>query len=423
VRARAGRRLVGLSLLLVAASTGCWRQPGFGPLRQGWNSAEDQLTVDNVVTLSPAWTARVADGPVRSDPVVSGSGAIHVNDDQAVYALERSSGDRRWRTPVVPPGARAGTRAGGITSDATDVYVAWGGTPDTGALARVDAATGALVRQLPGIGLAPPILSGPWRVQSQSGFVEETLSGAALSVAGPVSWGVTIGLDASRVVPAPTTPAITAERFFVGLDELGAHSDLLAAWDLDRDCGFVSPPVCTPDLQVALDGHPTTPVVASGEGTVYVATDAGTAYAVDTASGDVRWTAALGSPVTQRPAWTPSALYLVTEAGDLVALPAGGCGLPTCRPVWTTSLAGTPQAPPAVAGGVVYAASDGDTVEAFPAAGPSGCARLWSARLGSDVTGGPTVAHGLLLAGTEDGRVVAFRPPSGQLRSSRAGGA
>ncbi len=71
-------------------------------------------------------------------------------------------------------------------------------------------------------------------------------------------------------------------------------------------------------------------------------------------------------------------------------------------------MAGSPVAAPAVAGDVVYVASSGGTLEAFPAGASS--PPLWSTELRSEITGGPTVAHGTLLLGTEAGEVVAYRP-------------
>jgi outer membrane protein assembly factor BamB len=420
---RAAATAVALSALVVGLS-GCWRQPGYGPLRQGWNPVEQGLTTANVATLAPAWTARVETGAVRSDPVLSGAGLVHVSDDRAAYGIDPASGRRRWRTEVVPATLppESGARAGALTSDETTVYVPWGGVPDSGALVRLDAASGAQVGSEGGIGLTGPIRSGDWWVSSFSGFAEQTLGAAGVTVRGPqgTRGSVLTGYEINTAVPAPTPPAVTRDRFYVGLETYWDGRDLLAAWPLagppaGSPCGDSPIPGCAPAVRTQLDGIPTTPVVSSDESTVYVATNAGTVYAVDTATGAVRWTAAVGAPVAQRPALTQDALYVVTGARTLVAFDPGGCGggrgAPSaCRPSWTTGLAGTPVAAPAVAGGVVYVASAGGSVEAFPAAGRPGSDPLWSASVGSEITGGPTVANGRLLVGTGDGRVVAFAP-------------
>jgi outer membrane protein assembly factor BamB len=125
-------------------------------------------------------------------------------------------------------------------------------------------------------------------------------------------------------------------------------------------------------------------------------------------------------------ALTPDGLYVVTGGGRLVTLDPAGCGGPTCEPVVSTRLSGAPAAAPAVAGGVVYAASAGGKIEAFAAEPAADRAadqagdragdqlgrheRLWSTSVRSEITGGPIVTGGRLLVGTDDGRLVAFQP-------------
>ncbi|HEX8803225.1 MAG TPA: PQQ-binding-like beta-propeller repeat protein [Acidimicrobiales bacterium] len=402
----------GAVLIMAAGLAGCWRQPGFGPLHQGSNPLERQLTVANVATLHPAWTATVDDGPVRSDPVVSGSGLVHVSDDRAAYGLEAPSGARRWRTQVVPSGGPPGMVAGPVSSDETQVVVPWGGVPDSGGVSHLAAGTGAPAGVDPGIGVRSATLRDPWTVEPFSGFVEGTVAGAGVHVDGPTDWSLLTGFEVGPEIPPPTPAAVTATRFLVGIEDSWFGSDLLAAWNLDATGCTPTSPVdgCRPVLSVALDGVPTGPVVADGEAVAYVATEAGTVYAVDIAGGAVLWTADVGAAVSRRPALTAGALFVVTDAGDLVSLAPGGCGAATCAPTRTTDLAGAPVTDPAVAGGVVYVASAGGVVEAFAAAGPGGAGPLWSTSVGAEVTGGPTVASGLLLVGTADGRMLAFAP-------------
>jgi hypothetical protein len=62
-------------------------------------------------------------------------------------------------------------------------------------------------------------------------------------------------------------------------------------------------PFACPIWRLATDGTAATPpVLAPDESTVFTATTAGTVYAVDAATGALRWTAAVGSPVDQLPA-------------------------------------------------------------------------------------------------------------------------
>jgi outer membrane protein assembly factor BamB len=398
-------------MAVLVGLAGCWRQPGFNSLRQGWNPYEGQLTAANVHTLDEAWTAEVDDGPVRSDPVISGADLVHVSDDQAVYGLTPAAGERSWRTDVVPD-QPAGMRAGPVSAGETTLQVPWGGVPDNGGTDVLDTATGTLVDHDFSIGVRSLTLRDPWRVSGYSGFGEGTIAGAGFRVDGPHSFAVLFGFEVGPELPPPTAAAIsTDDRLFVGIESSESFgSDRLAGWDLESECELWTPPEqCQPDVSTQLDGVPTEPVVAEG-GTVYVATDAGTVYAVDAATGTVQWTADVGAPVTQRPALTTRGLFVATDAGELVVLNASRCEVPVCEPAWSTSLAGSPVAAPAVAGGVVYVASTGGTIEAIPESGSGGGEPLWDTNLSAEITGGPTVGNGLLLAGTADGHVVAFAP-------------
>jgi outer membrane protein assembly factor BamB len=406
---RSAARVVG-GAAVVAAAAGCWGQPGFGPLHQGSNPVEAGLTGANVATLAPAWTAAVDAGPVRADPVVSGPGVVHVSDDIAAYGIDTGTGTRLWRTPVVPAGPPAGLVAGPVAAEGGTLVVPWGGAPDSGGTVRLDAATGAVLGRGGGIGSMFVTRRDPWTVTVSSGLVEGTLPAAGIEVDGPVDWFLIVGFGVDPV-PAPTAATVTSSHFFVGLGGGFYGVDILAAWDLDQGCPAGGPEaqavVCQPDVRTALDGLPTTPVVSDDEATAFVATDAGTVYAVDTVTGAVRWSAAAGAAVTERPALASGGLLVATDAGTLLTFAAGGCGAATCPPIRTVPLAGRPATAPAVAGGVVYVAT-GRRLSAYPAAGPA-VRPLWADGLDAPVTTGPTVAFGTLYAGTADGRLVAFR--------------
>lgn len=402
--------------VLAATLGGCWAQPGFGPLHQGSNPFEDDLTTANVGTLDEAWSVRVDTGPVRSDPVVSGAGFVHVSDDRAAYGLAQSDGDRQWKRQVVPTGRPAAAVAGPVSTSGSRLHVAWGGIPDDGGRLVLDASSGAVVSSSGGIGIETITLRDPYVVTAFSGFVEQTLAGTGFGVTGGAHpWGQTLALEVAPKLRAPTGPAVSSDRVYVGIERSWYGSNILAGWDLEPGCSVIVPPECTPPVKTQLDGLPTGPVLSDDEATVYVGTSAGTLYAIDADTGAVRWRAALGSAISQQPALTPSTsrLHAVTDGGSLVTLPAGGCGSAVC-PVpagAVAALAGAPVRAPAVAGGVVYVASAGGTIEAFSAAAPGSA--LFTDDLGAEITGGPTVAAGRLLVGTADGRVVAYTPGGG----------
>jgi outer membrane protein assembly factor BamB len=407
------RRTAALAAMgLAVTAAGCWTQPGFDALHQGNNTIESGLTLANVSSLDTAWSATVGDGGVRGEPVVA-DGLVHVTDDLSVYGFDTQTGARRYRTPVVPPAAAAaGAVAGPVTIDGGTLLVPWAGAPDSGAVVSVDAATGQILGTTSLEGARSVTLRPPWRAINVDGLVEGSVPGGGVRVDGPVSWFVTTHFGGTAPVPGPTPATLTSSRVLVGLAAGFYGTDVLAGWDLDPGCPSTVPPgMCTPDLRTQLDGAPTTPSVAGDEATVYVGTSAGTVYAVDGATGAVRWTGAAGAPIVQRLAVTPDVVFAATADGHLVSFAAGGCGAATCAPVRTVNLGAAPAAtPPAVAGGVVYAVASGFPVSAFPAAGPV-TGPLWSASYGSRISAGPTVAFGTVYVGTSDGQLVGIRRP------------
>ncbi|HEY3015628.1 MAG TPA: PQQ-binding-like beta-propeller repeat protein, partial [Nocardioides sp.] len=77
------------------------------------------------------------------------------------------------------------------------------------------------------------------------------------------------------------------------------------------------------------------------------------------------WTAALASPASARPSIGGDVLYVGSTDGTVTALPAAGCGAPTCDALWTGSTpSGITGAPAILAGTLVVGSSDG-TVTAF----------------------------------------------------------
>jgi outer membrane protein assembly factor BamB len=408
MRGSSAARTAAVAALALGAS-GCWGQPGYGPLHQGFNPVEDQITAADVATLDEAWTATVDDGEVRSDPVVSGPGLLHVADDEAVYGFDPATGARRWRSQVVPTNGPAGLLPTQVTAEGDSLHVGWGGVPDWGVREEYDARTGRGIDTNGGLGVGAITARDPWVVATFSGFVEGTVAGSGITVDGPTSWMLLFGFGVQPKLPLPTGPAVASDRLFVGAESSYFGDDILAGWDLSPGCpAGGNPTSCQPDVKTQLDGAPTGPVVADGEQTAYVGTSAGTVYAVDADTGAVRWRSSLGSPIVEQPALTPSTLYVVTSVGDLVTLPAGGCGSAVCSPTATVDLAGAPAGPPAVAGGVVYVASAGGVLEAFSASSPG--AVLFTDNLASDITGGPTIASGRVYVGTAGGEVVAYTP-------------
>jgi outer membrane protein assembly factor BamB len=135
----------------------------------------------------------------------------------------------------------------------------------------------------------------------------------------------------------------------------------------------------------------------------------------------VAWTATTGTPryasatVADGVVYSGTSYFAGGSGGKLYAF-AVGCasGGGTCSPIWTADIgAGTNEATPAVADGVVYVASAGASgaLYAFAvncASGGATCLPLWTATTG-DVRSSPTVADGVVyITSYGTGEVYAF---------------
>jgi outer membrane protein assembly factor BamB len=139
-----------------------------------------------------------------------------------------------------------------------------------------------------------------------------------------------------------------------------------------------------------------------------VGTRAGTIYRLRAADGEVLWSNDLGAELRAAP--TPTAdgrIYVVTEAGQVVALDSSGSTL------WQTDLAATVVAPALVSDGSVYVAARDGTLSALDAV--DGRLR-WRYASGSDMVATPARGpDGTLYVGTDDERLLAIAP-DGRLR-------
>ena len=146
------------------------------------------------------------------------------------------------------------------------------------------------------------------------------------------------------------------------------------------------------------------------DGIVYVGSLDGNLYAVDAASGQVRWSAATGGSIgLSSPAVDGGRVFIGSADQKLYAFDAS-----TGTQLWSAATGATIEAPPSVANGVVYAASD--KLYAFDAA--TG-ALEWSADTGGPVLfSSPTVVGGRVYVGAFDqatlaGPLEAFDAASG----------
>lgn len=130
------------------------------------------------------------------------------------------------------------------------------------------------------------------------------------------------------------------------------------------------------------------------------------------------WTAGLSQPGgLASPAVAGGVVYAATA--QLYAFDAAGstgCSGPpkTCTPLWAGGGGGF-SSTPAVAGGVVYVGSRDGRLQAFDASGSTGCsgtpktcAPLWTGQTGAAIFSSPSVVDGVVYVGSDDQKLYAF---------------
>jgi outer membrane protein assembly factor BamB len=145
------------------------------------------------------------------------------------------------------------------------------------------------------------------------------------------------------------------------------------------------------------------PAVANG--LVYVGSPNSGLYALDAATGALRWTALTPGTVSYSPAVANGVVYVSAGAG-LWALDATNGALR-----WTAHTSDEPRSSPAVANGVVYVGTK-VSLDALDAA--TGALR-WTAPIGSRVSS-PAVDNGVVYVSVDDGTLYAFDAATGSIR-------
>jgi outer membrane protein assembly factor BamB len=395
-----GRRKFGAvcgAAALMAGLSGCWPVVSQGPDRAAYNSIENGITPSTVNRLAVAWSKTTA-GNTPAELVASTSHAVvTTSTGPGLRVLNLSDGQLAWANaaPWLTPSVENGEVTAAQASQASH------------STTRFDEATGAVIATIPG------------RTESHRGsrvlFENTSVSPPTFVTQG---FSVTDANDPSGNFGGVYDQGNLAnfQRLTLGAVRVYSAGQGLTSvsGSLVRTNGvraFVpipgtnpcAPFVC-PSWSVAIDGQGATdPVLAPDESAVLTATDAGTVYAVDAATGAILWSAAAGAPVDQMPALANGVLYVAPRTGGVLAFAAGGCGAPTCAPLFQFDTGSPVPTQPAVAGGLVFVGTQSGLVQAFPAAGcgAAHCAAAWSsASLGGPVTAGPIVVSGNVLVGT-----------------------
>jgi outer membrane protein assembly factor BamB len=363
-----GRHALRAVTVLAAATllSGCWFQIGFDGGHTRSNPWEQTLTPDTVGGLRVVWQRSGAD----SEATVA-RGKVFVSDAGGsaghVLAFDLATGTLAWSTelvrmngfnpavsvtPVTVQGDRLVSGFLGIdtrTLDCSAGVVAL--DPDTGALtpeplfafpSYTATADGVSARSLESTG--DPVCTG----SSDPFFLDVSVDRPGMA---PTHWMAAPSRDS-------IAPAVAGDQVLV------ARGSTVAAYNATGCGADVCSPIWSKDLSGPSD------VMAAASGPVYVTSD-DHLVALERTTGNELWRGPLGG-TSRGFALAGGTVYATVEPSgspaQLVTFPAGGCGAATCPATSTSALAGTGARQPVVAGGVVYASTDG-AVQGFDASG------------------------------------------------------
>ncbi len=280
--------------------------------------------------------------PVRSSPAVAG-GLVFVNDEGGgLTAYDTGTGTVRWTAD-----AGAASESMPLVLDGI-LYI---GT-QAGDLLALDAATGTRRWAFPTGGeLTHSPSSDGTRVFI--GSADGTLYGVDLAT-GKLAWK--FKGDAARW----TTAAVRDGTLFTVGHEVGGGKDALFAFDTAT--GLVR-------WQAPSDSPLWAP--SAGAGTAYIADANGILRAIDAATGQERWSAAVGGYMRPAPAVVGSALYVFGGSNEALGIDGA-----TGRILWRTPIDGTVEYGTTAAGGRVFAVTTAGTLYAI---GPKALAVATSA--------------------------------------------
>ena len=135
----------------------------------------------------------------------------------------------------------------------------------------------------------------------------------------------------------------------------------------------------------------------------------GIATSAPSATPTLRWTYQAGESVESSPAIADGTVYVVSSAGDLLAL-----DLASGQPRWKYSSGGeVGESSPAVGGGAAFFGDLGGTVHAVNVKDGS---RRWTFKTGGEVKSSPTLSGDLVLIGSYDTHLYALDATTGAVR-------
>jgi outer membrane protein assembly factor BamB len=234
--------------------------------------------------------------PARFGPVSVGQDTVYVPSDRGLFAIDRATGRKRWQ-------ARFSPGAGDTATVAGDIIVFAGSEITSGrtGVFALDAASGAL----------------RWRIDLPRAAGVRTGSAAANSLVF-ISWW-----DALEEDSASGTPTLRAYDLASGQERWVFRANDAADARQVVGAGSLTSPVVVKDV-VLFGVAVRTPAAGVGG-------NADGIYAVDTATGELRWQTASATPIRSAPAVLDGMIYAMgglrarggAAEGNLLAFGAG----------------------------------------------------------------------------------------------------
>lgn len=359
-----------------------WRQFHNTTDRRGVNPSETLLSRANVGKLRILWraaTGRSKEG-INSSPAVVDGIAYVGSDDGRIHAFGVRRGALIWSRRTGAQVRSSPAVAGGV------VYVG----SSSGKVLAFKAATGRRLwtRRIGGNVTAAPLVVGEMVFIGSRGGRFLALRASS----GRIVWR-------RRIWSVWASAAYSNGIVYVGSDQ----SMLFAFSTSDGTRRWVA---------TVGDRIRGAPAVANGR--VFVGADNGKLYAFDSDKGTRIWSARPvppGSPgvVRSTPAVADGLAYVTTgETGDPNNGRVAAFATQNGARVWRSKMADYSTSSPALANGVLYAASYDTRVYAYNSA--TG-ARLWATRwraIPRGINSSPAVVNGRVFVGSRDGRLYAF---------------